>query len=343
MRKAYVSSSTSSTTSRWRGALLLLLGLWGALYASAQGVRLTVVELNVENLFDTQHDSLKLDEDFLPTGKYRWTRYRYWQKLNRIGQTLVACGADSARWELPDLIALCEVENDTVLRDLTRRSLLRRAGYEYVVTDSPDERGLDVALLYSPFTFRLIYSDTLRIAPPRGISRPTRDILHACGELITGDTLHVFVVHAPSRRGGERPSRPYRMAVARRVADAIDTLSLSHPTAKVLVMGDFNDYYDSPALRFLASKGLTDVSDTAVGTHGARATYRYQGLWASLDHILVSSTLLPAVRACVVVDEPFLLESDEKYGGVKPRRGYYGPRFNNGYSDHLPLVLRLEI
>jgi len=132
------------------------------------------------------------------------------------------------------------------------------------------------------------------------------------------------------------------MAVAHRLSETIDTLSAAHPAARILVLGDFNDYNDAPALRFLASKGLTDVSAEARGTHGARATYRYQGLWSSLDHILVCSRLLPAVRQCVIIDEPFLIEPDEQYGGVKPRRGYYGPRYNNGYSDHLPLVLRLE-
>lgn len=332
MRRVFVSNWQSSMAILWRSLLLLFLAVL-PVQALAQGARLTVVELNVENLFDTHHDSLKRDEDFLPEGRYRWTPSRYWRKLNRLGQTIIACGTDTTRWELPDLVALCEVENDTVLHDLTRRSLLRRAGYEYVMTDSPDERGIDVALLYS---------DTLRVAPARERFRPTRDVLHACGQLATGDTLHVFVVHAPSRRGGERASRPYRMAVAHRLSETIDTLSAAHPAARILVLGDFNDYNDAPALRFLASKGLTDVSAEARGTHGARATYRYQGLWSSLDHILVCSRLLPAVRQCVIIDEPFLIEPDEQYGGVKPRRGYYGPRYNNGYSDHLPLVLRLE-
>lgn len=325
-----------------RSLLLLTVAFLLSAFVSAQDMSLTVVELNVENLFDTRHDSLRHDEEFLPDGAQRWTPSRYWQKLNRLGQTLMACGADSARWALPDLVGLCEVENDTVLHDLTRRSLLRKARYEYVMTDSPDERGIDVALLYSPFSFRLVYADTLRITPPRRSDRPTRDVLHACGELLTGDTLHVFVLHAPSRRGGERTSRPYRMEVAHRISASIDTIMVAHPSAFILVMGDFNDYDGAPALRQLEACGLTDVSRGAVGTHGARATYRYQGIWASLDHILVNANLLPFVASCVVQDDPFLLEPDTKYGGVKPRRGYYGPRYNNGFSDHLPLVLRLN-
>lgn len=311
--------------------------------AEAQGVGLTIVELNAENLFDTQHDTLKNDTEFLPDGAYRWTPHRYWQKLNRLGQTIISCGRDSAQWSLPDLVGLCEVENDTVMRDLTRRSLLRKACYEYVMTCSPDNRGMDVALLYSPFSFRLISSNSLRIAPPRKNFLPTRDVLYACGELISGDTLHVFLLHAPSRRGGEKTTRAYRMSVAGRLACAIDSIRGCSPNALIVAMGDFNDYSDAPALRLLAGQGMTDVSQKATGTHGARATYRYQGLWASLDHILVSSSLLPLVGHCFVNDAPFLLEPDKKYGGYKPRRNYYGPRYNNGFSDHLPLVLRLQL
>ena len=107
----------------------------------------TVVELNCENLFDCQHDSLKHDEQFLPTSDYHWTLHRYWTKINRIGQTILSCGESTNGWSLPDMVGLCEVENDSCLIALTRRSLLRHARYEYVMTHSPDERGIDVALL----------------------------------------------------------------------------------------------------------------------------------------------------------------------------------------------------
>lgn len=123
----------------------------------------TVVELNCENMFDCQHDSLKNDTEWTVDGENHWTFKRYWRKLNRTAQTIIACGGDGTDWMLPDLVALCEVENDTTMRDLTQRSLLRKARYEYVMTSSPDMRGIDVALLYSPFSFRLINSHALRI------------------------------------------------------------------------------------------------------------------------------------------------------------------------------------
>ena len=99
----------------------------------------TLVELNCENLFDTEHDSLKQDMEFTPRSDHHWTRTRYWRKLNHISKEIIAMGEDSVNgWQLPDLVALCEVENDSVMHDLTRRSLLRGAGYQYVMTNSPD-------------------------------------------------------------------------------------------------------------------------------------------------------------------------------------------------------------
>ena len=196
----------------------------------------TFVELNCENLFDCNHDSLKNDTEFLPDGSYRWTRTRYWRKLNHIGQAVLACGDGQDGWQLPDMVALCEVENDTVMRDLTRRSLLRSARYEYVMTDSPDERGIDVALMYSPFSFAMINHRTVRISPPDGM-RPTRDLLYVCGMTADGDTLHVIVTHMPSRRSGVRVTDRYRDIVARSVVALADSVRLLSPDAPVIVAG----------------------------------------------------------------------------------------------------------
>ena len=122
----------------------------------------TFVELNCENLFDYMHDIGKEDTEFTPDGSYHWTKSHYWKKLDRTGQTILSC-ADSASLSIPDMAVLCEVENDTVLHDLTCRSLLRGARYEYVMTSSPDRRGIDVALLYSPFTFRLFQTSSGKV------------------------------------------------------------------------------------------------------------------------------------------------------------------------------------
>lgn len=301
----------------------------------------TLVELNCENLFDTEHDSLKQDMEFTPRSDHHWTRTRYWRKLNHISKEIIAMGEDSVNgWQLPDLVALCEVENDSVMYDLTRRSLLRGAGYQYVMTESPDVRGIDVALLYNPFTFHLLHHYSLRVTPVKGM-RPTRDILYACGMTLNNDTLHVFTLHAPSRSGGERPTRPHRMAMARRLAMAIDSIRTLHEKAQIIIAGDFNDYDDGPTLEYLSSVGLINVSAKAKGSHGAKGTYRYRGEWRSLDHILCSPRLAGKVTECFIGDPPFLLEEEPKYGGYRPRRTYQGPKYQPGYSDHLPLVVRI--
>lgn len=297
---------------------------------------LTFMELNCENLFDTRHDSLKNDQEFLPDGSYKWTPYRYWAKLNHLGQEIVAQSDP-----VPDFVAMCEVENDSVMFDLTKRSLLRNAGYEYVMTSSPDERGIDVALLYQPASFALLHSHSIRIKPLPD-TRPTRDILYASGLLITGDTLHIFVVHAPSRRGGEQVSRPYRLLVASQLAEAVDSVYAISRDAKIIIAGDFNDYADSPALQYLYEHHLINISSDAQGSHGAKATYRWHGEWRSLDQILCSPSLAARKQSSVIGDLPFLLEDDEKYGGKKPYRTYLGPRYLGGYSDHLPLVVQFS-
>ena len=310
---------------------------------------LTLVSLNCENLFDCQHDSLKNDLEWTPEGTNHWTRTRYWQKVNNIGREILACGDMAASglassegdFQLPDLVALCEVENDSVLFDLSKRSLLRHANYEYVMTDSPDPRGIDVALLYSPFSFRLLHHNALHVEPLKDM-HPTRNILYVAGLLASGDTLHVFVVHAPSRSGGEVLTRPHRMQVARRLTAAIDSLRTLSPDANILVAGDFNDYSNDKSIRYLESAGLTEVSKQAQGSNGARGTYRFQGEWGSLDHIFASVTMVGRLAECIVFDAPFLLEDDEAYGGRKPRRNYLGPRYQQGFSDHLPLVARFR-
>lgn len=301
----------------------------------------TLVEFNCENLFDCQHDTLKEDQEFLPSSTRRWTTHRYWEKLDNVGQEIIACGVDGDDWQLPDLVALCEVENDSVCRDLAKRSLLRKAGYEYIVTQSPDVRGIDVALLYSPFTFRLINHRAIRVEPLKNM-RPTRDILYASGELRSGDTLHVFIVHAPSRFGGERHTRPHRLRVAEHLSAVVDSVRALNPQAMIVIAGDMNDPHDGHLPQRIEAMGMQNISRQAQGQHGARGTYKHQGLWQSIDHIFASPTLATTCRSCFINDAPFLLEEDSKYGGVMPHRNYVGLRYHNGYSDHLPLVARFE-
>ncbi|RHL10332.1 MULTISPECIES: endonuclease/exonuclease/phosphatase family protein [Bacteroides] len=315
---------------------------------------LRVVSYNVENLFDCRHDTLKNDYEFLPDAVRHWNYTKYKKKLDNIARTITAVGG----WIPPALVALCEVENDSVLRDLTRRSVLREAGYRYVMTNSPDQRGIDVALLYQRDRFKLISYQGISIPHISGKTkfRPTRDILHVCGMLLNHDTLDVFVVHLPSRSGGAKESEPYRLHAARQLKAAADSVYLHRYHPQILIMGDFNDYPDNASVSKIVSAKAPPQDKSSLqpqrfyhllarkaATQKDFGSYKYQGEWGLLDHIIVSGTLLqPDADFCTseskadIFRPSFLLTDDKKYGGVQPFRTYYGMKYQNGYSDHLP-------
>lgn len=305
---------------------LLLLSLSTLAGLAQEGM--TVVSWNVENLFDCRDDSLKDDSEFLPEGTYRWTRGRYWRKLDNVARTMAAL-ADNDCW--PDLVGLCEVENDTVLRDLTRKSTLRVADYRYVMTDSPDRRGVDVALMYQPSRFHLLRHEAIRIPSEEHGLRPTRDILHAVGCVGRGDTLHVLVVHLPSRVGGTKASRQNRRLAAEVLASVVDTLRLKH----LLVMGDFNAESGdevfarlTPPLHSLIPQGRKAAGE---------GTYFFRNRWSYLDHMLLSATLFAcSERQARVATLPFLLTPEGT-----PWRTFRGTTYAGGFSDHLPLTTKI--
>lgn len=345
---------------------VLLLGCCCCCSAQSKDGKWTirVMEYNVENLFDCSHDSLKNDYDYLPEGAYAWTRSKYWRKLNAVARGIVLASTEDGSFLPPDLIGLCEVENDSVLHSLTHRSLLRGAGYEYLMTSSPDARGVDVALLYQPVSFRPVAHHSLRIDTIPGMHQ-TRDILYVKGEIrvshdaaalpataanaadahsaIATVPLHVFVLHAPSRRGGERETRPYRKVVTERLLCSVDSIRGEEHYARIIVMGDFNDYTGDASMDILVGQRLVDVTSAPYITPDSKVkgTYRYQGEWGSLDHVFVSDSVLDAFVSSRIGCHPDLLESDDKYGGVKPYRFFRGPTMHGGYSDHLPLLVNL--
>lgn len=312
---------------------------------------------NVENLFDTRHDSLKNDYEFLPDALRHWDYYRYKKKLINIARVITAVG----EWTPPALVGLCEVENDSVMRDLVRYSPLKEQGYRYVMTQSADERGIDVALLYQRDRFKLLFHRSIPTGTFTPQHRPTRDILHVCGLLSTGDSLDVLVVHLPSRSGGAKASEPYRLFVAKKIRSAADSILSARLHPQLIIMGDFNDYPDN--------KSITEVLGALVppphpeslqlyhllaqkvknGKHDF-GSYKYQGEWGLLDHLIVSGTLLNASapfftneKKASVARLPFLLSDDEKYGGKQPFRTYSGIKYLGGYSDHLPIYADFEL
>ncbi len=163
----------------------------------AAGQDFTVMFYNVENLFDTTDDTTRNDDEFLPDGSRRWTGNRYYKKINALAQVIAAAG----EWELPALVGLCEVENEEVVKDLAYGTILSAGNYGIVHRDSPDLRGIDLALLYRRDHFRV--TDVRSWIPARAPGDPfeSRNLLYVKA-VMDSDTLHVILCHFPSRRGG---------------------------------------------------------------------------------------------------------------------------------------------
>ena len=310
---------------------------------------------NVENLFDTRHDSLKNDNEFLPESIRHWHAGRFKKKINNVARTIVAIGEG----DVPDIVGLCEVENDYVLKYLTRYSALKELGYRYVMTECKDARGIDVALLYQRGRFRLIEHQSLSIPRDRPDRKPTRDILHVVGALINADTLDVFVVHFPSRSGGVKESEPYRVSAARQLRQAVDSLFQARQHPQVIIMGDFNDTPTNKSISKILNathptdsiqpKELYHLLAQKAKSH-KYGSHKYRGEWKLLDHIIVSGNLLRAnsnlytsEERADVVNLPFLLEEDTQYGGMKPFRTYNGMKYIGGFSDHLPVFANFQL
>ena len=298
---------------------------------------------NVENLFDCKDDPKKNDNEFLPDATRHWNHFRYRDKLKNLAKGIIASGNEY----VPDLVGLCEVENDSCLYELIKYSPLREADYRYVITDSPDQRGIDVALLYQRGSFKLLQQQSIRI-PHKQLKRgPTRNILHVTGKVLSGDTLDVFVCHMPSRSGGQAKSEPYRLMTARILKQAVDSVMQVRKNPHILIMGDFNDYPTDKSIKnVLCADGR--LQNLMKGKK--EGTYRYRGEWGILDQFIVSESLLKkrgsirtSPKEAQILRHDFLLEEDEKYGGDKPFRTYNGMKYLGGFSDHLPISLDLEI
>jgi endonuclease/exonuclease/phosphatase family metal-dependent hydrolase len=305
---------------------------------------------NAENLFDCYNDSLVQDEEFLPYGIRTWTNERYHHKLNKLSKVFISAG----EWEPPEIIGLCEVENSKVLLDLLRETPFSYFNYRFVQYDSPDRRGIDVALLYDPLKTEIITSRPVPVKLPGNSS--TRDILYVRLRSVSGDTLSVYVNHWPSKYGGAGISESLRSEVAETLSSEMSTLISVYPHEKVVIMGDFNDTPESNPLMKLLNSFKTGGKDSAFGLINLASGYKgemqgsikFEGTWELIDQIIISRALMSdsgglyaKPESFRVYSPEFLLENDEKYGGQKPFRTYSGFAYHGGYSDHLPVILDL--
>ena len=317
----------------------------------------SVMFWNMENFFDWRCDSLSVsDAEFSSFGDRHWTRKRFYTKCNAAAKAILWIGSEEGA--LPDVIGLAEIENAFVLRRLLGATALRKAGYKIIHYDSPDPRGIDVALLYRSSRQELVCSTPIHIESAR-----TRDILHVRLRDKGGGETDYFVCHLPSKYGGEKASLSRRSTAVRRLLFAVDSISAMPSTSSVIpstssvipstssvipstssvipseakesivIMGDFNDTPDSPAFGELSRRFVPLAAPLAAKGVG---TIRFDGKWDFIDHFYISPGHEAEMKA---VQVPFLMAEDRTHGGLKPLRTYSGPRYTAGVSDHLPIVL----
>lgn len=318
-------------------------------------LRLTVSFYNLENLFDTIRNFEIHDEEFTPGGLNKWDYKKYRHKLENMSDVIAQIGGMG-----PTILGVSEIENRGVLEDLIAMPKLRDKGYGIVHFDSPDERGIDVGLLYMKNVFTPCESKAHTVFIPEDPEDKTRDVLQVSG-FIAGEKFHFMVGHWPSRSGGEAASMHKRMAAANVMRRVTDSLLTIDPKAHVVLMGDFNDDPVSPSVR----EGLM-VKDSDKGLkynelftpmwrlyRAGIGSLAYRDVWNLFDIIVVNGNLLgkdyssfklytdlKSKNSAFIFNKPFLLQKDGPYRGY-PLRTIVGGEYHGGYSDHFPVYIYL--
>ena len=308
-----------------------LLLLW--LFVAPGADSLQVMFWNVENFFDWRNDSTTVsDAEFSAAGERHWTWKRFQAKAKAFAKALFWVEAETGR--LPDVIGLEEVENTFVLRQVLQKTALRKLDYKYVHYDSPDRRGIDVALLYRSSRLELLDSRPCHLYAADTVMA-TRDIL-LCVFQKDSAKVAVLVNHHPSKYGGAAESEPRRRIAVERLRFLADSLA-DIGIDRIIAGGDFNDTPDNPVFRRLEPALVPmhmDLFRRGLGT------IKYDGKWDLIDHIYVSPALVP-LAWMQILRIPFLLTRDTVHSGEKPLRTYTGPRHTGGVSDHLPVLLEV--
>jgi len=338
-----------------RQALLSTL-LLVALTVSAQKQKYMaacVAFYNLENLFDTIKSPNTFDDDFLPNGSYKWNTEKYLHKLHTMASVIRQIGTDVVPAG-PTMLGVCEIENRAVVEDLIATPPIDAMGYDIAYHPSPDARGVGVALLYQKNRFRVLGTRSALISIPNMPNFRSRNQLVVSGVLDGVDTLHVVVMHWPSKRGGEKRSKPLRDGAARLARSIVDSLYDVNPNAKIILMGDLNDNPSSTSVQKVLNARPTPEKTEARGIYNAAyksykdgiGSYAWNDSWDLLDQIMLSKPLLDKDYSSYkflrysIFNADFLKQKDGRYKGY-PWRTYSGTNFVGGYSDHFPAYILL--
>ncbi|MDH5412667.1 MAG: endonuclease [Flavobacteriaceae bacterium] len=304
----------------------------------------TIAFYNVENLFDIANDPKTLDDDFTPLGRNKWNIKRYNRKLDKMSTVISQIGLQESGY-VPAIIGLAEVENRTVVDDLISRKHLKDHDYGIVHFNSPDERGVDVTLLYRKSIFELLHAEnkTLFLKNEEGERDFTRDVLLVRGKL-KGELIHILVNHWPSRRSGTDETEVKRIKAAQLVGEIISNINAEYEEAKIIIMGDFNDDpTDVSVKEHLLSNDFYNPFESIF--QQGRGTLNHNGEWHLFDQIIISQNFMkkpPFIfNEASIFDKNFLKEWKGKRKG-NPFRTYIGKWHQGGYSDHLPVYMQLK-
>ena len=301
----------------------------------------TVAFYNLENLFDLVDDKHTKDNDFLPTSVKKWTPKRYDNKLKKLSFAISNIGRRETG-KHPTIVGLAEVENDKVIKDLIATKHLENCNYSYLHYNSPDERGIDVAMIYDTNAFEVLNSETftIQLSDVNGEADYTRDILLVSG-LLDKEKVHVIVNHWSSRREGEKETEHKRIASSDKVGEIISSLQLKNDAVKIIIVGDFNDDPHSNSIkRLVEGFNLFNPMETLQSYN--RGTSYHNRQWNLFDQILISTNFFKTSDklfefcAANIFDEDFLKLFKGPYKG-SPFRTYVGKKYKGGYSDHFPV------
>lgn len=307
----------------------------------------TVISYNVENLYDTADDLKIPDEEFLPTSEKKWDNEKYLKKLNDISKVITEINPQ----ELPEIIGLVEIENQQVLVDLVNTENLK-GKYGIIHEESPDYRGIDVALIYRKDAFKEVTHEVLPVTFPDDPEFKTRDILHVTGK-IRNKIVHLFVNHWPSRIGGDKKTEPKRILAASVLKKKVDEILGSDINANIIIMGDMNDEPTNKSLKEILGAQAPESKAKLVNLmipddNSGKGTYYFNSNWNMLDNLIVSESILKSTKIRVESGKGFIYNSDwmifkNKNGDNTPNRTYVGNKYVGGVSDHFPVYFKMLV
>ena len=306
----------------------------------------TIAFYNLENFFDTVRDTKKLDTDFTPDGFKKWDDRKFGIKAKKLAKAIVNIGITDSE-KPPSLIGVAEVENSKVIDTLLQTGELKDKQYDYVHFNSPDERGIDTALIYNKDHFKVIEAETLPllISNGKGGRDFTRDILHVHGKL-NDEEVRVFVNHWPSRRDGEDLTSYKRIEAAKTILKKLEELAIHKDISNCIIMGDFNDDPNSDSIKTIMESGkFINPMEQLLSPNNGSANYK--GKWSLFDQIIISHSFLNfekgthSFKKAEIYAPEFLKEKMGRHKG-NPFRTFAGKKYLGGYSDHFPVYIILK-